>query len=168
MPIFFEFINHALIIALAFLSSIIVLVKIKVKRVKKDAILPKCQTKHSAGMDFYACINQPITIKPLESAVIPTGISVAIPMGFELQIRCRSGLAFKHNIGMIHGLGTIDADFRDEMQVLLFNFSKNNYVINPGDRIAQAVVARFETVEWEEVKQLDKTERGGGFGSTGK
>lgn len=130
--------------------------------------MPKYQTKHAAGMDFYACIDKPVTIKPMKSVVIPTGVAVAIPVGYELQIRCRSGLAFKHNIGMIHGLGTIDADFRDEMQVKLFNFGDSDYVINPGDRIAQAVVAKFETVEWQEVDELDKTARQGGFGSTGK
>jgi dUTP pyrophosphatase len=142
--------------------------KMKIKKVRPNAILPEYQTKHSAGMDFYACIDEPVTIKPMKSAVIPTGVSVAIPVGYELQVRCRSGLAFKHDIGMIHGLGTIDADFRDEMQVKLFNFGDEEYVINPGDRIAQAVVAKFETIEWQEVKELDKTARQGGFGSTGK
>lgn len=140
----------------------------KIKKVRANAILPKYQTEHSAGMDFYAAIDKPVTIKPMKSAVISTGVAVAIPIGYELQIRCRSGLAFKHDIGMIHGFGTIDPDFRDEMQVKLFNFGDGDYVINPGDRIAQAVIAKFETVRWEEVKELDKTERQGGFGSTGK
>lgn len=142
--------------------------KIEVKKLRANAILPEYQTEHSAGMDLHAAIDEPITIKPMKSAVIPTGVVVAIPVGYELQIRCRSGLAFKHDIGMIHGLGTIDADFRDEMQVKLFNFGDKNYIVNPSDRIAQAVVTKFETVEWQEVKELDKTERQGGFGSTGK
>ena len=142
--------------------------KIEIKKVRKNAILPEYQTKHSAGMDFHAAIDEPVTIKPGGRAVIPTGVSVAISKGYELQVRCRSGLAFKHNIGMIHGLGTIDADFRDEMQVLLFNFGDKEYTVQPSERIAQAVVAKFETVEWQEVEELDKTERKGGFGSTGK
>jgi dUTP pyrophosphatase len=142
--------------------------KIRIKKVNKNAVLPEYQTKHAAGMDFYACMDKPVTIKPMQPAVIPTGVCVAIPKGYELQIRCRSGLAFKHNIGMIHGLGTIDADFRDEMKVLLFNFGKSDYVVEPGERIAQAVVAKFETVEWQDVDELDKTDRKGGFGSTGR
>lgn len=142
--------------------------KMKIKKLRKNAILPKYQTKHAAGMDFYAAIDKPITIKPMQPAIIPTGVSVVIPVGYELQVRCRSGLAFKHNIGMMHGLGTIDADFRDEMKVLLFNYGTEDYVVEPGERIAQAVVAKFEAVEWQEVNELDKTERKGGFGSTGK
>lgn len=142
--------------------------KIKVKKVNKNAILPKYQTEHAAGMDFYACIDAPVVIEPMQSAIIPTGVFVAIPKGYELQIRCRSGLAFKHSIGMIHGLGTIDADFRDEMKVLLFNFGKSEHVIEPDERIAQAVVAKFETVQWQQIDELDKTDRKGGFGSTGK
>lgn len=142
--------------------------KINIKKIRASAILPKYQTEHSAGMDFYACIDEPIVIKPMDRSIVPTGVAVAIPEGHELQIRCRSGLAFKHNIGMIHGLGTIDADFRDEMQVLLFNFGTQDYTINPGDRIAQAVVTKYEKVEWQELDELAKTARQGGFGSTGK
>lgn len=119
-------------------------------------------------MDFCAAIDRPITIEPMKPAVIPTGVAVAIPIGYELQVRCRSGLAFKYNIGMMHGLGTIDADFRDEMKILLFNYGEKAYVVEPGERIAQAVVAKHETVEWQLVDELDVTDRKGGFGSTGK
>jgi dUTP pyrophosphatase len=143
--------------------------KIEVKKLRKDAVLPQYQTEHSAGMDMCAAIDNPIIMKPGERYLVPLGIAVAIPEGYEAQARPRSGLAIKHGISMINSPGTIDADYRGELQVILINHGQEDFVINPGDRIAQMVVAKFERAEWEEVKQLNETERGaGGFGSTGK
>ena len=131
--------------------------------------LPAYATPYSAGMDLRADIPDPITIGSLERAVVPTGIYIELPVGFEAQIRPRSGLAIKSGITVINSPGTIDADYRGEVKVGLVNLSKESFTINPGDRIAQMVVARHEVVEWEEVTELSDTERGaGGFGSTGK
>ena len=139
-----------------------------IKRVRKDAILPEYQTAGAAGFDFHACLNEPITIAPGDSAAIPTGVAVEIPAGFELQIRARSGMAFKNNVGLVNGVGTIDADFRGEMMVKLINFGKEDFVVEPGMRIAQGIVAKVERIEWEETDDLAETKRGeGGFGSTG-
>jgi len=142
--------------------------KMNIKRVRKDAILPEYQTAGAAGFDFHACLNEPITIAPGDSAAIPTGVAVEIPAGFELQIRARSGMAFKNNVGLVNGVGTIDADFRGEMMVKLINFGKEDFVVEPGMRIAQGIVAKVERIEWEETDDLAETKRGeGGFGSTG-
>ena len=120
-------------------------------------------------MDLKASIEAPVTIGPLERALIPTGISIALPEGTEAQVRPRSGLAAKHGITVLNAPGTIDADYRGEIKVILVNLSNDPFVINPGERIAQMVVARYEKVVWEEVEALDDTERGeGGFGSTGR
>ncbi len=120
-------------------------------------------------MDLKASIEAPVTIGPLERALIPTGISIALPEGTEAQVRPRSGLAAKHGITVLNAPGTIDADYRGEIKVILVNLSNDTFVINPGERIAQMVVARYEKVVWEEVEALDDTERGeGGFGSTGR
>ena len=120
-------------------------------------------------MDLKASIEAPVTIGPLERALIPTGISIALPEGTEAQVRPRSGLAAKHGITVLNAPGTIDADYRGEIKVILVNLSNDPFVINPGERIAQMVVARYEKVVWEEVDALDDTERGeGGFGSTGR
>lgn len=130
---------------------------------------PSYATEFSAGMDLKASIEAPVTIGPLERALIPTGISIALPEGTEAQVRPRSGLAAKHGITVLNAPGTIDADYRGEIKVILVNLSNNPFVINPGERIAQMVVARYEKVVWEEVEALDDTERGeGGFGSTGR
>lgn len=140
----------------------------KVKIVNKsNHRLPEYATVGAAGMDLKANILEPMQLKARSSVIVPTGIYVALPDGCEMQIRGRSGLAFKYDI--VSHLGTLDADYRGEIKVKLFNLSDNDFVINPGERIAQIVVARYETVEWDEVAVLDETERGeGGFGSTGK
>ena len=131
--------------------------------------VPSYATELSAGMDLKAFIDTPVTLGPLERALIPTGISIALPEGTEAQIRPRSGLAAKHGITVLNSPGTIDADYRGEIKVILVNLSNEPFVINPGERIAQMVVAKFEKVGWKEVDVLDDTARGeGGFGRTGK
>ena len=116
-----------------------------------------------------ANIEEPITLGPLERAMVPTGLYIALPDGTEAQVRPRSGLAAKHGISVLNSPGTIDADYRGEIKVILVNLSNEPFVINPGERIAQLVVAKYEKVEWDEVEGLDETERGeGGFGSTGR
>ena len=130
---------------------------------------PAYATEKSAGMDLKANIDEPVTLGPLERAMIPTGLFIALPDGTEAQVRPRSGLAAKHGISVLNAPGTIDADYRGEVKVILVNLSNEPFVVNPGERIAQMVVARYEKVEWEEVESLDETERGaGGFGSTGR
>ena len=130
--------------------------------------LPEYATEKSAGMDLKANIVEPLTLGPLERAMIPTGLSIALPDGTEAQIRPRSGLAAKYGISVLNAPGTIDADYRGEIKVILVNLSNDPFTINPGERIAQMVIARYERVEWEAVESLDETERGAdGFGSTG-
>ena len=130
--------------------------------------LPAYATPQSAGMDLRANIEEPIIIKPLERKLIGTGLHIALPEGYEAQIRPRSGLALKHGLTVLNSPGTVDADYRGEIMVLLVNLSDKDFVVNDGERIAQMVVARYEKVEWEQVEVLDETERGeGGFGSTG-
>ena len=140
----------------------------KITKVRGNAIIPQYQTKHSAGADMHACIDESITLMPMQRMMIPTGLSIEIPDGYELQIRARSGLAIKHGISMVNGIGTIDSDFRGEMSVLLINLGQEPFVIEPDMRIAQAVVAKYEHVVWQEVDSLSETSRGkGGLGSTG-
>lgn len=130
--------------------------------------LPAYATALSAGMDLRAFIADPITLLPGDSCLVPTGLFMALPLGFEAQVRPRSGLAFKHGVTVLNAPGTIDADYRGEVGVLLINHGKKPFVINDGERIAQMVVARYEQVEWEAVDSLDDTERGeGGFGHSG-
>lgn len=130
---------------------------------------PAYATEASAGMDLHANIDSPLTLDSLERALVPTGISIELPVGYEAQIRPRSGLATKHGITVINTPGTVDADFRGEIRVSLVNLSREPFTIEPGERIAQMVVARHEHVEWEEVAALSETSRGaGGWGSTGK
>ena len=130
---------------------------------------PAYATEKSAGMDLKADITEPIVLGPLERAMVPTGLFIALPDGTEAQVRPRSGLAAKHGISVLNSPGTIDADYRGEIKVILVNLSNAPFTINPGERIAQLVVARYEKVEWDEVDVLDETERGaGGFGSTGR
>ena len=130
---------------------------------------PAYATEQSAGVDLKANIQEPIELGSLERILIPTGLYIALPKGYEAQVRPRSGLALKYGISVLNTPGTIDADYRGEIGVILVNLSKEPFVINPGERIAQMVIARHETVEWEEVDSLDQTARGaGGFGSTGK
>ena len=131
--------------------------------------LPAYATPQSAGMDLRANIEEPIIIKPLERKLIGTGLHIALPEGYEAQIRPRSGLALKHGLTVLNSPGTVDADYRGEIMVLLINLSDKDFVVNDGERIAQMVVARYEKVSWEEVDVLDETVRGaGGFGSTGR
>jgi dUTP pyrophosphatase len=130
--------------------------------------LPAYETLHAAGMDMRANLEAPVTLKPLERKLIPTGLSIELPAGYEAQIRPRSGLAFKHGIGIVNSPGTIDADYRGEIKVLLVNLSAEDFEVNTGDRIAQMVVAKHEQVQWQEVEVLGETTRGaGGYGHTG-
>lgn len=142
----------------------------KVKIVNKSAYpTPSYATEKSAGMDLKADIKETVTLGPLERALIPTGLYIALPDGTEAQVRPRSGLAAKHGISVLNAPGTIDADYRGEVKVILVNLSNEPFVVNPGERIAQVVVAQYAKVEWEEVEILDETLRGeGGFGSTGR
>lgn len=131
--------------------------------------LPEYATPLSAGMDLRAAIESSITLAPLERAMVPTGLYIALPEGYEMQVRPRSGLAAKHGITVLNSPGTIDADYRGEIKVILVNLSNTPFEIVPGERIAQAVVAKHERVEWQAVESLEQTERGsGGFGSTGR
>ena len=141
----------------------------KIKAVNKGhQPLPEYATPQSAGMDLRANIDSPITLKPMARQLVPTGLYIALPAGFEAQIRPRSGLALKHGITVLNTPGTIDADYRGELMVLLVNFSDTDFVINDGERIAQMVIARHEQGTFEPVDILDETERGaGGYGHTG-
>ena len=142
----------------------------KVKIVNRSGMdCPSYATPLSAGMDLRAAMEQSVTLAPLERALVPTGLYVELPEGYERQIRPRSGLAAKHGITVLNSPGTIDADYRGEIKVILVNLSNTPFEIVPGERIAQAVVAQHAHIEWEEVERLGDTERGaGGFGSTGR
>lgn len=130
--------------------------------------LPTYQTEHAAGMDVYANLDEPLTLNSLERSLISTGFFIELPVGYEAQVRPRSGLAYKHGLTVLNSPGTIDADYRGEVKVLLVNLSNEPYTVNPGERIAQVVVAKHEQVTWEEVETLSETRRGaGGYGSTG-
>ena len=141
----------------------------KVKVVNKsNHRLPEYKTSGAAGVDLKADISESIVLKPGEVQVIPTGLYIAIPSGYEIQVRSRSGLAAKESVFCLNSPGTLDSDWRGNTGVILANFGKHNFVINPGDRIAQAVLNKIEKIEWDEVSTLDNTDRGeGGFGSTG-
>ena len=135
---------------------------------KSDNSLPAYETLHAAGMDLRANLDEAVFLKPMERKLIATGLSIELPEGFEAQIRPRSGLAFKHGIGIVNSPGTIDADYRGEIKVLLINFSDQVFEIKHGDRVAQMIVARHERVQWDEVEALNETLRGaGGYGHTG-
>ena len=130
--------------------------------------LPAYATEMSAGMDLRANLEEPVTLQPMERKLIPTGLYIALPVGHEAQIRPRSGLALKHGVTVLNTPGTVDADYRGEVKVLLVNLSDVPFVVNDGERIAQMIVAKYEQVEFGEVEQLDETERGaGGYGHTG-
>ncbi len=130
--------------------------------------LPEYATSQSAGLDLRANLSDPIVLEPLGRALVPTGLFIALPQGYEAQVRPRSGLAAKFGITVLNSPGTIDADYRGEVKVILVNLSNESFTINDGERIAQLVVARFEQASWQPVDSLDETERGaGGFGSTG-
>ena len=142
----------------------------KVKIINKSSYaLPSYATEASAGMDLRANLTESISIQPLERKLVSTGLFMELPMGYEAQIRPRSGLAFKHGITVVNAPGTIDADYRGEIKVALINLSQEAFVIEPGERIAQMVIARYETIEWCEVEELSDSSRGvGGFGHTGR
>lgn len=131
--------------------------------------LPAYETAHAAGMDLRAFLLSEVTIKPLQRTLIPTGLHIELPIGYEAQIRPRSGLAYKHGISIVNAPGTIDADYRGELKVLLVNLSDTDFIVNNGDRIAQMVIAKHETITWVPVDELSDTDRGvGGYGHTGK
>lgn len=142
--------------------------QVKIVNKSKHA-LPEYATEMSAGVDLCANIDEPIVLKPLQRVLVPTGIYIQLPEGYEAQIRPRSGLAVKHGISIVNSPGTIDADYRGEIRVILVNLSDEDFMINDGERICQMVVAQYSRVEWQQVENLDETDRGaGGFGHTGK
>lgn len=144
------------------------MVKVKIVN-KSNYSLPEYETPGSAGMDVHANISEPITLAPLERKLIPTGLYVELPEGYELQIRPRSGLALKHGISMPNTPATIDSDYRGEIGLIIINLSNDNYTITPGERLGQLVLNKVERIEWEPVLMLSNTTRGeGGFGHTGK
>lgn len=141
--------------------------KIKVVN-KSDLPLPSYETGGSAGIDLRASISSPVQLKPLSRALVPTGLYMSIPKGYEGQIRGRSGLALKYGITLANGVGTIDSDYRGEIKVILINLGEETFIINNGDRIAQFVLSKYELIDFEEVNSLEESERGeGGFGHTG-
>jgi dUTP pyrophosphatase len=142
-------------------------VNISIKKVKPDAILPQYQTAQAAGMDLHACLDEPLTLAPMERRMIPTGLAIALPVGYEAQVRARSGMSIKHGITMVNGVGTVDADYRGEIGALIINLGQEPFVIEPDMRIAQMVISRYEIITWSETDSLDETVRGeAGFGST--
>ncbi len=141
---------------------------VRIKKLHADVLLPQYQTAHAAGMDIAAYLDSPIVIEPHQRAVIPTGFAIALPPGFEAQIRGRSGLAAKFGIMPANGIGTIDADYRGEVGVIVLNTSDQPFTVEPGTRIAQMVIAKYESISWQEAAELESTDRGeGGYGSTG-
>lgn len=135
----------------------------------KDLPLPKYMSEQAAGLDLYAAVDAPMTLGKGEIKLVPTGLKIALPDSFEAQIRPRSGLAFKHGISLVNSPGTIDADYRGEIKIIMINFGEADFVINRGERIAQMVINRIEQIDWEVTTQLEETVRGaGGFGHTGK
>lgn len=152
-----------------YVEMVIFAVMIKVRIINKGHHqLPEYATPQSAGMDLRANIEEPIILKPMQRMLVSTGLFMALPAGYEAQVRPRSGLAMKHGITVLNTPGTIDADYRGEVKVLLVNFSDTDFVINDGERIAQMVIAKHETADFIEVEELDETERGaGGYGHTG-
>lgn len=142
--------------------------KIKIINKSKHS-LPHYATAAAAGMDLKADLAEPIVLKSLERTLVPTGLFIELPIGYEAQVRPRSGLAFKNGLTVLNSPGTIDADYRGEIKIILVNLSKEDFIINDGERVAQLVIAKHEQAEWIEVEQLIDTDRGaGGFGSTGK
>lgn len=140
----------------------------KIKIISKSGVLPSYETSGSAGADLRAYIDEPVTLMPGERKLIPTGLFVELPVGIEAQIRARSGLAIKHGIGLVNGIGTVDSDYRGEWNVPLINWGQEPYTINNGDRIAQVVFASYVVCDFEPSETIDSTERGaGGFGHTG-
>jgi len=143
-------------------------IELKIKRINPDISLPSYATEGAAGMDLVAAISEPVELKPLERKLIPSGLVIELPKGYEAQIRPRSGLSIKHGITLINCVGTIDEDYRGEVCIPLVNISNEVYTINPGDRIAQMIIAKVEKAEIIEIRELTSTSRSsGGFGSTG-
>ena len=141
---------------------------IAIKRLHEKAVLQEYQTELAAGMDLVACIDESVVIEPHQRAIVPTGVAIALPIGFEAQIRGRSGMAAKFGVMPANGVGTIDADYRGEIGVILLNTSDEAFIVEPGARIAQMVIAKYEKITWDVQEELGETERGaGGFGSTG-
>jgi len=141
---------------------------VKVKRLNLKALLPAYQTEHAAAMDVHACLDEAMTLQPLERAMVPTGLAFEIPEGYEMQVRARSGLSIKHGLTMVNGVGTIDADYRGELHILMINLGQEPFVIEPDMRVAQLLVTRYEKVTLQLTETLSETDRGeGGFGSTG-
>lgn len=141
--------------------------KVSIKKLTPNAKIPKKMTPHSAGLDVYSANTEDIIIEPNKLALVSCGFAIALPIGFEAQIRPRSGLALKHQIGVLNSPGTIDSDYRGEVKVILFNFGDENFVVTPNSRIAQMVISKHESVDFTEVETLDETARGaGGFGHT--
>ena len=142
--------------------------RVRIKRLRPDASLPRYMTSHAAGMDLAAAIDEPVTLAARERASVGTGIAISLPEGYEAQIRPRSGLATRHGITLLNSPGTIDADYRGEIRVILINHGSEAVTIRSGDRVAQMIVGPVTRVDWIEVDELDETERGGGgFGHTG-
>ena len=140
----------------------------KIRMISKSGRIPEYKTEGASGMDLKAYLSQPFTLHPMERMLVPTGLYMELPPGYEAQARARSGLAIKHGIGLVNGIGTIDSDYRGELCIPLINWGSEDFVINDGDRIAQLVIARYEKVEVELTDSLEETERGeGGFGHTG-
>ncbi len=141
---------------------------LRIDTARDDIPLPQYATEGSAGMDICAAVDEDMTVQPGETVLVPTGFIIELPQGHEAQIRPRSGLAVKHNIGILNSPGTIDSDYRGEVKIILTNFGKSQYVIHRGDRIAQMIVAKYERVQWQEASSLAESGRGGGgFGHTG-
>lgn len=142
--------------------------QVKIKKLRDGVDLPQYHTVDSAGLDLAAAIDDPIVIKPLERQLVPAGFAIEIPKGYEVQIRARSGMSLKHGITVANGVGTVDADFRGEICAILVNLSNQDFTIEPGMRVAQMVLSKYEQIEWDEINELGETERGkGGYGSTG-
>lgn len=142
--------------------------KVHIKKLRDDVELPQYHTEDSAGVDLAAAIDDPIVLKPLERKLVPTGLAIEVPKGYEAQVRARSGLSLKYGITAANGVGTIDADFRGEVCAILINLSNEDFTIEPGMRVAQMILKKYETFEWQESDELGQTGRGkGGYGSTG-
>ena len=141
----------------------------RVKITTKSGVCPEYATCGSSGMDLRAFLQEPLVLNPGERALVATGIAIQLPEGYEAQVRGRSGLAVKHGVGLVNGIGTIDSDYRGEIKVALINWGKEPLEIRNGDRIAQLVIAKYERIQWDCAAELDETERGiGGFGHTGR
>lgn len=142
--------------------------EVKVKKLRAGAVLPEYQTDQAAAMDVHACLDAPMTVEPMERFMVPTGLAFEIPEGYEMQIRARSGLSIKHGMTMVNGVGTIDADYRGELSILMINLSQESFTIEPDMRVAQLLISKVEKISWQLAEDLSETTRGAaGFGSTG-